>query len=129
MALQPRVVGQDLARRQPVRRAAQGARLAREHHRREADAIPLQVAPQFRPVFGGDAEMAPVGTSVRTSSAMRRQSTGSPVSKVTTTASGSLPSRPEDPLLQPLLHWTDLVSLSVAQPASGMNAAIPITGP
>ena len=98
MPLQPRVVRQNLVRSQTIRGAAQRAPLRRQHHRRQPDAIGLQLLPQCRPVL----------LAWRRSAAAREPARGppppcagtspaSPVQKVTTTASGSFPQQAEEP--------------------------------
>ena len=67
------------------------------------------------------------GTSPRTSSAMRRQSSASPVEKVTTTASGSLPSSRKIQRLRRCFTARPEYQ-STAQAASGVNAATTMTG-
>ena len=60
MAFEARVVGQDLARRQLIRRAAQGAGLARQHHGDEADSVALELDAQLRPIRFGGEEVATI---------------------------------------------------------------------
>ena len=64
VAFEARVVSQDLARRQLIRRAAQGAGLARQHHRDEADAIALELEAQLRPILFRRQEVAAVGNQL-----------------------------------------------------------------
>ena len=124
MALQARVVSQNLVRRQAVRRAPQRAGLARQHHRREADAVRLQLAPQFRPVLLGGDKVAAVGH--QRAHLLRHAAAQFGVAG----AEGdhhrfrALAEQPEDPLL----HRVDLVNHSTAQAASGVNATTAITG-
>ncbi len=93
VALQPRVVRQNFARRQAIGGTAQRAGFTGEHAPARVQCGSASVRARSSGQFSGVAmKWRRSGTSERTSSAMRRQSSGSPVQKVTTTASGSLPS-------------------------------------
>ena len=124
MALQARVVRQNLVRGQAVRRAPQRAGLARQHHRREADAVRLQLAPQFRPVlFGGD-EVAPVGNQRAHLFRHAAAEFGIAAAEGDDDRFRTFAEQAEDPLL----HRVDLVNHSTAQATSGVNATTTITG-
>ena len=123
MALEARIVGQDFARGEAVGGAAQGAGLAREHHRGQADSIAFQAAAHLGPVVLGDEEVAAVGNQ-------GADLFGHAVAEIRVAGGechdhgfGILAQQAEDPPLETLLHRTDLVHQSTAQAASGVSAA------
>ena len=126
--LQTRVVSQNLARGQPVRRAAQSAGLARQHHRSEPDAVVPQFAPQLGPVTFGRHKVSPIGHQgahfIRHAAAQLAITT----EKRHHHGFGILAEQAENPALKPLLHSTDLVLHRTAEAASGMTAAMAVTG-
>ena len=124
MALQARVVGQDLVRGQPVGRAPQRVGLAGQHHGREADAVGLQFAPELRPVlFGGD-EVAAVGNEGAHLFGHAAAEFGIAGAEGDDHRFGAFAEQAEEPLL----HRVDLVNQRTAQAASGVNATTTITG-
>ena len=128
MALQPRVVSQDLVRRQAVGRAAQCARLAREHHRRKTDAVRLDGGAHLRPVLRRRHEMPAVRN--QPANLLRHAAAQIGIARAERHHHGfrTFAQETEEPVLQPLLHRTDLVPHSTAQAASGVSAATQVTG-
>ena len=124
MALQAGVVRQDLMRGQPVSGAPQRAGLAGEHHRRQADAVGLQFAAQFRPVLFGSDEVAAVGNQRAHLFGHAAAEFGIAGAEGDDDRFGTFAEQAEDPLL----HRVDLVNQSTAQAISGVNDTTAITG-
>jgi len=128
VALQARVISQDLARRQAERGAAQGIGLARQHDWGESDAVLAQLAPQGGPVVRGRLEVPAVrdqGAHLLRHPAAQFGIAGGERDH---DGFGVFAEQAEDPVLDPLLHSTDLVLQRTAAAASGMTAAMAVTG-
>ena len=128
VALEPPVVGQYLARRQAKSGAAQGARAPREHHRREADAIAPENPAQLRPVGLRGQEMAPVRHQPSNLFGHTAAQLGVSGGKGHHHRFGVLTQEPEDPSLEPLFHSAEPVPHRTAHAASGISAAVVVTG-
>ena len=134
MALQPRVVGKNLALGHPVRRAAQGAGLASQHHRGESDPVAPQLAPQLWPVGFGRHKVPPAG--LERAHFFRHAAAQPGIAGAERHHHGFriFAEQAEEPALEPLLHASDLFSSTdlvlhrTAAAASGMIAAMAVTG-
>ena len=129
VALQPRVVGQNFARRQTIRGAAQCAGPAAEHDRREPNAEFAQFAPQFWPVLFRRHEMAAIGHEAADFFGHAPAQLRIAAAKSDHHGLGIFAQQPEEQLLEALLHSTDLDSHNAAQAALGVSAAMVVTGP
>ena len=128
MTIELRIVCQNFARRQAVRRAAESAGLTRQQYRREADAVAAECFAQFGPVFFGSYKMA---TGRFESAHFRGHALaqgGRPGTESDHHGFRVFAEETEDPALEPLLHSTDLMPRSTAQAASGVNAVKVVTG-
>ena len=128
VTIELRIVSQNLAGRQSVRRAAESARFAREKYRRQADAVAAERLAQFGPILFGGGEM----TAARFE---RAHFLGHPPAQGGRAGTESdhhgfrvFAEKTEDPALETLLHPTDLVPRRTAQAASGVNAVNVVTG-
>ena len=129
MPLEPRVVGENLSRGEPEGGAAERLPFARQQHGSEPDPVSPKLPPQLRPVFLRREEMAAVRDQrahlVEHAPAEVRRAAG----ERDDDRFGVFAEQPEDPPLQPLLHATVLVTRRRAHAASGVTAAIAVTGP